>query len=144
MLELIDNNIDMLKKANNLGKMLKIDAFIENNGEKWLWRIENWVHSYAILNAGFFNYVLFHSSKPCGNSFVTPSLLSDLCALVVLQHITFSLFFKFSNHMNFPGVSKNVKDAENRYSGVDVKKPNEKESLRQNYVKWHYDANEVT
>ena len=41
MLELIDNNIDMLKKANNLGKMLKIDAFIENNGEKWLWRIEN-------------------------------------------------------------------------------------------------------
>ena len=46
--------------------------------------------------------------------------------------------------MNFPGVSKNVKDAENRYSGVDVKKPNEKENLRQNYVKWHYDANEVT
>ena len=57
MLELIDNNIDMLKKANNLGKMLKIDAFIENNGEKWLWRIENWVHSYAISDAGFFYHV---------------------------------------------------------------------------------------
>ena len=44
----------MLENANNLRNMPKIKVFIEKNEEKWLRRIENWVHSCEISGAEFF------------------------------------------------------------------------------------------
>ena len=71
MLEMIYNKVNVLKKANNQRKMLKIKIFIEKHEEIWLWgsthmqsRVQ---YFFTMWNNCECRKVLFHSSKPFGN-----------------------------------------------------------------------------
>jgi len=79
--QLIYNKMYVLKTANYVRKIPKIKVF---NWKKWRkMTLEYWKLSAVKWNFGCriflpceYRKMLLHKSKPCGNSFVTPSLLS--------------------------------------------------------------------